>query len=94
MDTALAAVGRTRRVGLVLPRFDLAPSIVARTDYLLNMNARYAHAVESRFGLRVLPPPLALPEGELSMVWHPRTDRDEGHAWLRGVLRAQGEAPA
>lgn len=94
VDTALAAVGRTRRVGLVLPRFDLAPSIVARTDYLLNMNARYAHAVESRFGLRVLSPPLELPEGELSMVWHPRTDRDQGHAWLRGVLRTQGEAPA
>lgn len=83
VDEVLAEQGRSRTVGLIVPRFDLAPEIVSRTDFLLNMNARYARTVGEMFGLRMFAPPLELPRGTLCMVWHPRTAHDAGRVWLR-----------
>jgi DNA-binding transcriptional LysR family regulator len=36
--------------------------------------------------LRLLPPPLAVPDISLFVAWHPRVDDDPAHAWFRGML--------
>jgi DNA-binding transcriptional LysR family regulator len=33
--------------------------------------------------LRLLPPPLELPQFQYCLLWHPRLDRDEAQRWLR-----------
>lgn len=83
VDDALAAMGRSRTVGIVVPSFELAPRAVAACDGLLNLNRRYASLVLDSHELQVLEPPLRLPTGTLSMVWHPRTDTSPLHAWMR-----------
>jgi hypothetical protein len=33
-----------------------------------------------------------MPMLEEAMMWHPRLDRDAGHAWMRGILRETAAA--
>jgi hypothetical protein len=33
--------------------------------------------------LRVVAPPIEVPGFEMLMLWHERSHRDPGHAWLR-----------
>jgi len=39
-----------------------------------------------------VPLPTPMPVLEEAMMWHPRSEKDGGHAWLRGVLRETAAA--
>lgn len=84
VDTALARLGRKRRVSLVLPHFLAAAAIVAGTDLVLTTGKRLARAMGA--GVSILPPPLALPEFEVAMFWHERHLPDPAHRWLRMLV--------
>jgi hypothetical protein len=53
---------------------------------------RLAEKLAASHSIRGVPLPLPLPVLQEAMVWHPRLDRDAGHAWLRGVLRETAAA--
>jgi DNA-binding transcriptional LysR family regulator len=91
VDRALAARGRERQVALRLSHFLMVPRILAITDYVAALSSRVAEPFARELPLRVLRPPLPLPEGTVGMVWHQRTDRSPAHAWLRGVVAAIGK---
>lgn len=86
VDDRLAALGRSRRVARAVPFFAAALSMLEGSDRVLTVSERYAatHADPARFAL--LEPPLDLAPFTLSLVWHPRHDRDPAHAFIRQAL--------
>ena len=86
VDSALARLGRRRRVALRVPYFLVAPLVVARSDLLLTAPARLAHDLAQHYPLQILPAPLELPRFTLNLIWHERFDDDPAHRWLRDAL--------
>ena len=88
VDEALAALGRTRRVGLMVPQFLVAPHVVAASDLVWTAPERMARAYAKLLPLTVLPVPIALEGFTVWQSWHERRHRDPGHAWLRQRVHA------
>jgi DNA-binding transcriptional LysR family regulator len=93
-DTALEAVGRTRRVVLSAPAFLVVPGIIARSDMIALVPERVAR--DHKATLRAMDPPVAVPGFDIAMVWHDRLTTHPIQKWLREkVVRAarrKGEA--
>lgn len=86
VDEALAREGLRREVALFTTSFALAPVLVACTDWIATIPRRVARAFGGRLSLQELPPPVSLPGFTMSQLWHRRTERDEGHRWLRAAI--------
>jgi DNA-binding transcriptional LysR family regulator len=86
VDDALATLGLQRTVVLVTPRFLAVPSLVARAPVVATMHARIARVFAAELGLSLSPPPVALQDIAVSMLWHASYDRDPAHAWLRQTV--------
>ena len=83
VDTELAGLGISRRIAVRVSSFLVAPLVVAETDLIATMPERLARQQAQRYGLRLVPPPLRLPEFTLAMAWHPRLEHDPAQRWLR-----------
>ncbi len=93
VDDALAPLGLKRTVVLTTPRFLAVPFLVARAPVVVTMHARLARLFAAELGLSLSPPPVALPDVDVSLIWHASFDHDPAHAWLRGeFVRLAGEA--
>ena len=90
VDDALAKIGKSRRVAVVVPHFLVAPFLVERTDLVLTLAARIAKSLEPAVKLKALAPPseLVLPGFDVRMCWHERDHADPAHAWLRAQIAA------
>jgi DNA-binding transcriptional LysR family regulator len=93
VDTALAALGKTRRIAVRTHTFLSAPLIVAQTDLVLTGPRRVLVPMAAALGLRLLPPPVALRTFAVHMAWHPRVQHDPAHAWLRGLVKRAATTP-
>lgn len=93
IDDVLRERGVSRTVARAVPYFVTALHLAAETDYLLTISERIAKAFAEPLRLAILEAPLPLRPYALSLVWHPRFDRDAGHQFLRDVfLRAAAQA--
>jgi DNA-binding transcriptional LysR family regulator len=86
VDSALARIGKKRRVAVEIPHFLVAPHVVRETDLVLTLAARVALSLAPLLGLRQLAPPLELPGFTMTMVWHERQHVDPTHVWLRELI--------
>jgi DNA-binding transcriptional LysR family regulator len=86
VDTALARVGKKRRVAVEVPHFLVAPHVVRETDVMLTLAERVAKELGPLLGLRQLQPPIELPGFTMSMVWHERQHVEPAHVWLRSMI--------
>lgn len=75
LDPQLAAMGYRRRVGLVVPSFQLVPAVLAATD-MMAMLPRQSLAAHGHLDLDVFPPPVAVDGFTLKVAWHARQTRD------------------
>lgn len=84
VDEALVRLGRERRVAASIQSYALAPLVIEGSDLLCTLPRRLL----SRFTgtLNLFAPPFELGAFELSLFWHPRSQDDAGHAWLRTQL--------
>jgi len=84
IEEHLAALGMQRHVALSVPSYNLVPLMLASTDYVCALPL----CLLNRFSdtLDIFPLPLARLGFTLSMAWHPRSDNDAGHRWLREQL--------
>lgn len=80
-------VGFELHAQVVAPSYHALPALIVGTDRVATLQMRLADKLAASYPIRVVPLPLPLPVLEEVMMWHPRLDRDAGHAWLRGVLR-------
>lgn len=81
-DEALAALGRTRHVGMSVNSFLVLPEILRMTDMIAVVPRRLALQHEH---LTIMPPPLDVPGFTKSMAWHERNHRDPAHQWIRAL---------
>ena len=88
VDTALAALGRSRRVQLRIRYVLAAPLVVAQSDLVLTGPDDLLHAFAALAPLRVLAPPLAIDAFPVRLAWHERLHGDPGHRWLREQVAA------
>lgn len=86
LDALLADLGHSRRIARAVPYFLAGLLLVAETDYVMTLSERLARGLASKLGLEVVETPVEIPPYALSMIWHPRNDRDAAHRWLRERL--------
>lgn len=77
--------GIQRQVCLVTESFALLPSLVRGSRMVALVHERLARQVA---GLKLLEPPVPIPEVQESMYWSPSMDNDPGHVWLRELMRS------
>jgi DNA-binding transcriptional LysR family regulator len=83
VDRALAAIGRTREIGLVVSDLLLVPHVVAASDLLFTGPAEVMALLAGPLGLALLPVPVALPRVPVAAMWQERLSADPGHRWFR-----------
>ena len=84
VDSALAKIGRTRRVVVRVHTFALAPSIIAASDLVITAPRLSLRATD----FAVHAPPLELPTYGVYLAWHPRVDTDPASKWFRAKVLA------
>ena len=89
VDEALAGLGLSREVVIVVPGFAAALAVAVASDLVALLPrsfvlARAAAGLAPPFA--VFPLPLSLAGITVSQMWHPRLDADAGHRWLRGLV--------
>lgn len=93
VDRLLVEQGLTRRIGVRLPHFQLAPALVAQSDYVLTTSERLARAAAMTASIEIVPAPLALPALRINALWHEHAQRDPAQRWFREAVRRAWGAP-
>ncbi|MFD1050108.1 LysR substrate-binding domain-containing protein, partial [Kibdelosporangium lantanae] len=89
-DELLASHGLRRRVVAVTPTATAAAHLLFASDVVcLFMHTFATHAME-RLGLRALRTPDPMPVVQVSQAWHPRSENDPAHRWLRQTVKDLG----
>src|ERR1043165_9645412 len=72
-----------RNVTLRLPGLHVLPMIVANSDLVAVVPSRLAQAFASRLPIKVLPPPVSMPQFDVCIHWHERYHHDPAIKWMR-----------
>jgi DNA-binding transcriptional LysR family regulator len=94
VDEALAVLGLTRNVLVVVPSFRAALAVASSSNLIALVTETFFNVTQgpqTRSGasvLRSFPLPVRTEAISVSQMWHPRSDADPAHRWLRGVVRA------
>jgi DNA-binding transcriptional LysR family regulator len=92
VDTALAALGLSRTVVVVVPSFRAALEVASVSDLAALVTGSFFDATqrhETKSGpaaMRSFPLPVRTEPITVSQMWHPRFDADLAHRWLRGLV--------
>lgn len=84
LDEALARLGRTRRIGIVVPSFMMAPPLLETSDLIAMLPRRTLPADTDAFAVR--PPPIQVEGFPLHIGWHVRRDQDVAVRHVADVL--------
>lgn len=71
---------------LVVPHFTAAAAAVVATDAIAGLPARFAEAAAKVLPLKIVEGPFALPPMQMGMLWHDRTNADEGSKFFRSLV--------
>ena len=94
IDAALGKKRLTRRIVTSIPHFAVAAKVVWQTDMILTLPYRIAAAMPELENEKLVELPVDLGEYAYGLVWHPRSQEDKGHCWLRKVFNEVGEEVA
>ena len=86
VDTLLAKKGLKRRVAAVIPHYVVAAKAVRDTDMILTLPYRLAVTLPDCAQLDLMEPPLDSRTFAYGLIWHPRSEEDKGHKWLREIF--------
>jgi DNA-binding transcriptional LysR family regulator len=92
VDEALAALGLSRTVVVVVPSFRAALAVASVSDLVALVtssffNATQGHQAKSDLSVvRSFPLPVRTEAITVSQMWHPRLEADLAHRWLRGLV--------
>lgn len=75
LDMEFARIGRSRRVGLVVPSFGMVPELLRGSDMIAMLPSRVALLADD---LTILPTPITVPGFALHLAWHRRRAKDTG----------------
>lgn len=94
VDAQLIRLRVSRKVKLVLPNYTLIPQVLPGTGLVLTTGARFAPFATRTAPLVAIDAPEELGPVVFRLLWHPRSQSDETHAWARGVMRSVAETLA
>jgi DNA-binding transcriptional LysR family regulator len=83
IEAAISAAGLVRKVVLWEPSFLALGDVVARTDLISTVPARVATHFAQGLPIVSYELPMSLTLPDFAMYWHPRSQEDAGHKWLR-----------
>lgn len=83
VDDELQRYGYSRRIGLVVPGFQMAVTLLAQTDYLALVPSR---ALAHDSGLITFPPPLPISGFPIHLAWHTRRAQDRGLRYVASLI--------
>ena len=86
VEERVAQLGVERRVGARIPEFSGVGPLVSGSNMLANQICVMVVNDIERYGLRVLEPPLELPDLTLRFVWSARLANEPGAFWLRQIV--------
>ncbi len=84
-DAILEQTGHRRRVGIAVPSFLVARSLLATTDLLGLLPSRLLKADPD--SLFITDPPIGVPSFDIISVWSERSNADPLNTWMRELLR-------
>jgi DNA-binding transcriptional LysR family regulator len=84
-DEALATIGLSRRVSVIVPGFPAVIAVASASD-LLGLVPRSACLALPGYEITLFELPIPMPELVISQIWHPRMEADAGHRWLRAMV--------
>lgn len=83
VDAALAQRGLSRRVGLVLPNFQMVPPLLANSDLMALLPSRVVPLTQ---GITALPLPVPVAGFPLHIAWHQRRSQDIALQHVAAIL--------
>lgn len=90
VDRALAELCLSREVVAIVPSFAAALALAASSDLVALLPQSFVAArirsLGAQDGVEMFDLPLRLDGITVSQMWHPRTDADAAHRWLRGLV--------
>ncbi len=86
LDAALATMGRSRRVGVVVPSFLMVPPLVLQGDRLAMLPSRCLPADQVE-AFVALPPPIPVEGFPLHLAWHARSETDLVVCHVASIMR-------
>ena len=86
LDDKLAALGKSRRVGIVVPSFLMVPPLLEDGDLIAMMPA-HTLPPDAAGRFHVVAPPLPVTGFPLHLAWHRRRDKDRAVQHVAGELR-------
>lgn len=84
VDEALAELGLSRQVNLVVPSYPAVIAVAAASDLVGLVPRSYHLGIASQTEMFELP--VAIPGFTITQTWHPRMDADPVHRWLRALI--------
>ena len=92
IDDALAALNLKREIVVTVGGFSAALALARVSDVLATVYERHTGSMFA--GMHSFPVPLPIPTFTVSLLWHPRSDADPAHRWLRGCVLDACAGPA
>ena len=86
LDEALATIGRSRRVGLVMPSFLMVPPTLESSN-MIALLPRHCLPPDHESRLAVFEPPISIEGFPLHMAWHRRRDSDVAVQHVADLVR-------
>ncbi|MEL6870787.1 MAG: LysR family transcriptional regulator [Pseudomonadota bacterium] len=87
VDNALAAIGKKRNIAVFTRHYLVAMQHALQQQLIATVPSRAARLMAATPGARILPPPFAIAEIDLTMAWSPLLHNNPGHRWLRQRFR-------
>ncbi|CAH1653320.1 LysR family transcriptional regulator [Chelatococcus asaccharovorans] len=91
LDDALAAIGRQRHVGIVVPSFIMVPPLLEGADLIAMLPSRCL-PLDTAERFVVFEPPIPVPGFPLHLAWHVRRNADIAVQHVAGVMTELLEA--
>jgi len=94
VDEALAALGLSRKVVVVVPSFRAALAVANSSDLIALVTESFFRITQrpqirsDSAVLRSFSLPVRTDAITVSQMWHPRSDADPAHRWIRGAVLA------
>lgn len=85
-ENHLIAKGLSLNIKLVVSHFLCLLPVLESTDLIATVPADLARLCAHYGDLAFFEPPMRIPNTDVCIYWHPRVQKDPGHAWLRRTI--------
>lgn len=86
VDQALDQLGLIRRVAVTVGGFGSAIALAGESDMIATVPEKHTRSLWR--GMHHFPLPMPVHEFTISLFWHPRSEADAAHRWLRALVTA------